>query len=387
MNICSFFSGIGGLEFGFHKHGIEPIYFNEIDSHARQVLSSQYHGVQIDEDIRLTMNIPKVDILTAGFPCQDVSLAGPKGGFTGARTVLINEIFRLISKNSPKDRPKYLVFENVAYMLKLGRGSAIEHITSELEHLGYSWAYRVLDARSFGLPQRRHRFVLVASREEAPERILFPEDYGTPPVSDQLSDVNINLKRWYGFYWTEGKRGLGWAESSVPPIKGGSTIGIPSPPAVWQPEKAHFGTITIQDTERLQGFPAGWTDVFDSDKKAEKARWRLLGNAVCTSMSDWLAVRILNPSNDIQCDFAPFKSGKTWPNAAFGRKGKHYEVVASKYPTHARYQHLKNFLSEPLKPLSYRAVRGYYSRVIECSCRPPERFISDLEDYIGRVSE
>ena len=387
MKICSFFSGIGGLEYGFNKLGIESIYFNEIDFHARQVLLTRYNGVPIDEDIRLTNIMPKADILTAGFPCQDVSLAGPKGGFTGARTVLVNEVFRLISKNSPKNRPKYLIFENVAYMLKLGRGSAIEHVTCELEHLGYSWAYRVLDARSFGLPQRRHRLLLVASREEAPERILFPEDYGKPPVSDQLSDEDINLNRWYGFYWTEGKRGLGWAESSVPPIKGGSTIGIPSPPAVWQPEKANFGTISIKDAERLQGLPAGWTDVFDGDKKAEKARWRLLGNAVCTSMSEWIADRILNPSLDIQCDFVPLTSGKAWPNAAFGRKGKHYAVLASKYPTRTRYQHLKNFLSDPLKPLSPRAINGYYSRVIECSCRPPEKFISDLKVYIGRVSE
>lgn len=387
MKLCSFFSGIGGLEFGFHKHGVECISFNEIDPHARQVLSSRYNGVPIDEDIRLTTNIPKAHILTAGFPCQDVSLAGPKGGFTGERTVLVNEIFRLISKNRPKDRPNYLVFENVAYIVKLGRGSAIEHMTHELEHLGYSWAYRILDARSFGLPQRRHRFVLVASREEAPERILFPEDYAKPPVYDQLSDEDINLNRWYGFYWTEGKRGLGWAESSVPPIKGGSTIGIPSPPAVWQPENAHFGTITLNDAERLQGLPAGWTDVFDGDKKAEKARWRLLGNAVCTSMSDWVAERIINPSLDIQCDFTPLNRRKAWPNAAFGRKGKHFEVLASKYPINACYKHLKDFLSDPLKPLSLRAVNGYYSRVLECSCRPPEKFLDDLRVYIKGVSE
>lgn len=387
MKLYSFFSGIGGLEFGFHRHGIECVYFNEIDSHARRVLSARYNGVHIDEDIRQTIRIPKVDILTAGFPCQDVSLAGPKGGFTGERTVLVNEIFRLISSNRPKDRPDYLVFENVAYIVKLGRGSAIDHITNELENLGYSWAYRVLDARSFGIPQRRHRFVLVASRKEDPERILFPEDFGIPPVSDQLADKDINLNHWYGFYWTEGKRGLGWAESSVPPIKGGSTIGIPSPPAVWQPENKHFGTISINDAERLQGFTSGWTDVFDGDKKAEKARWRLLGNAVCTSMSDWLAERIVNPSDAIQCEAVPLNRRKAWPNAAYGRKGAHFEVLASKYPVHVTYQHLKSFLSEPVKPLSARAVKGYYSRVVECTCRPPEKFLDDLRVYIKGVSE
>src|SRR5262245_59574290 len=100
-----------------------------------------------------------------------------------------------------------------------------------------------------GIPQRRERVYIVASRVGDPRDVLLVDDAGAPEAPD--------LERWRsvacGFYWTEGLRGLGWAFDAVPTLKGGSTIGIPSPPAI----VLRSGAIVqpdIRDAERLQGF-------------------------------------------------------------------------------------------------------------------------------------
>ena len=83
-----------------------------------------------------------------------------------------------------------------------------------------------------------------------------------------------------GFYWTEGLRGLGWAIDAVPTLKGGSTLGIPSPPAIWiQGQRTSPTNPDIRDAERLQGFPSDWTEVA-RENGGRGARWKLVGNAV-----------------------------------------------------------------------------------------------------------
>jgi DNA (cytosine-5)-methyltransferase 1 len=73
----------------------------------------------------------------------------------------------------------------------------------------------------------------------------------------------------------------------VPTLKGGSGLGIPSPPAIWMPD-GHFVLPDIRDAERLQGFPAGWTEAALTGHSKEGARWKLVGNAVSVPVSRWL---------------------------------------------------------------------------------------------------
>lgn len=164
--IVSLFSGIGGLEFGFNKLGRPPLLFCENDPAAQAVLASHFPDVPISNDVSKLKRLPACDFLLAGFPCQDLSQAGGKAGIGGARSGLVEHLFRLISTARPK--PKWLVIENVPYMLTLKSGAAMRHLVSELEHLGYMWAYRVVDSRSFGSPQRRPRVLMVASQTEDP---------------------------------------------------------------------------------------------------------------------------------------------------------------------------------------------------------------------------
>src|SRR5262249_17332687 len=154
------FAGIGGIEAGMSQAGHEPVFFCEIDELARRVLQKRFPKVPIAKDIKELKKLPKVDLVTTGFPCTDLSSAGKTIGIDGIQSGLICQLFRLLRVGP---MPSWIFIENVPFMLQLNKGRAIEYITDELSALGYEWAYRVVDTRSFGLPQRRRRVLLLAS--------------------------------------------------------------------------------------------------------------------------------------------------------------------------------------------------------------------------------
>ncbi len=315
-------------------------------------------------------------------------MAGSKVGINGSRSGLVGKLLELLDQanwRAPQSRPRWLVIENVPYMLHLDRGQAIARIVKELERFGYSWAYRVVDARAFGVPQRRLRVLFVASPIEDPRRVLFGDEV-EPRVDDSTSISDPTLA--YGFYWTEGKRGLGWTVDGVPTVKGGSTIGIPSPPAVWARPSGEIGTPDIRDLERLQGLPEGWTEAAADKSKggSRNARWRLLGNAVCMPVAQWLGSRIAKPA-DVFATGSPVRSGARWPNAAWGSPGiSPHKVEISTWPLERKRIPLLEFLHYPLKPLSLRATVGYLTRAhAASSLRFPEGFLDAVRSHADRL--
>lgn len=365
MKVVSLFSGIGGIELGLANHGFEATFFCEIDPIARAILHKNFPEAQVTPDITNLTKLPVAEVVTAGFPCQDLSQAGGKRGIEGAKSGLVAKLFDLIAEKPPRSRPKWLVIENVPYMLRLDRGRAMDFVTSELARLGYAWAYRVVDARCFGLPQRRPRVVLLASRVSHPEDILFADNFTPPDLDGKPS--HIEGAEAFGFYWTEGSRGVGWAREGVPPIKCGSTLGIASPPAVWVPAKDFVGTIDLRDAERLQGFPEDWTDFSSLGVQAKTSlRWRLVGNAVSTRVSDWLGSRLT--SNEVSvCEKRPLDRSKAWPNAACGHGDQTFEVTATKWASRSKQRKLSEFLKHELAPLSRRATEGFLKRAGVCT--------------------
>ena len=251
LRVAGLFAGIGGIELGLHRAGHRSVLLNEIEPGAQTVLRARFPGIELTGDVCDLRSLPDVDFVAAGFPCQDLSQAGRTIGIRGSRSGLVDKVFQLLETADPR----WLLLENVPFMLQLDRGRAMQHLTTELGRLGFRWAYRVVDARSFGMPQRRQRVLLLASRDDDPRPVLFADDAGEPRERDPVGLA-------CGFYWTEGIRGLGWAVDAIPTLKGGSTIGIPSPPAVWMPDGL-VGTPDLRDAERLQGFPRDWTAVDD----------------------------------------------------------------------------------------------------------------------------
>jgi DNA (cytosine-5)-methyltransferase 1 len=363
--VAGLFAGIGGFELGLRRAGHGTALLCENDPAASAVLRDRFPEVKIHDDVCTLERLPDgTSLVVAGFPCQDLSQAGATRGIEGARSGLIGEVFRLIERH----RVPWLLLENVPFMLQLARGEAMNVIVSRLEELGYRWAYRVVDARAFGLPQRRRRVYLVASREGDPRMILFA-DRGTDVAEPKLNGHPVAC----GFYWTEGLRGLGWAVDAVPTLKGGSTIGIPSPPAILLPN-GRVVTPDITDAERLQGFKRHWTRAAETAGR-KSARWKLVGNAVSVPAAHWLGRRFRTPGAPRDFETSPFRLGRAWPTAAWNVGSGRVCVAASEWPVRRQYRPLESILGESLMPLSAKATRGFLSRAQIAKLRFPDGFI------------
>jgi DNA (cytosine-5)-methyltransferase 1 len=375
--VVGLFAGIGGIELGLHLAGYRSELLCEIAPAAQAVLRTHFPDAHLEGDVRRLAALPKVEIVAAGFPCQDLSQAGRTAGIGGNHSRLVEHVFRLLGKRGAT--PRWLLLENVPFMLQLQQGKAMRFLVSELERLGYTWAYRVIDTRAFGLPQRRQRVLLLASRTEDPREILFHGNEREPEVPDPD-------KVACGFYWTEGVRGLGWAVDAVPTLKGGSTVGIPSPPAIRLPVDRIILTPDIRDAERLQGFSPDWTlPALEDDTVRKGARWRLVGNAVSVPVARWVGEQLKNGGSYDASGEKPLESDEPWPKAAWGAKGKSYRVERSLWPTCEPRQHLADFLSYPGNPLSARAASGFYKRTQISSLRFPKGFLRDVRTHAIRM--
>lgn len=315
LRVAALFAGIGGIEVGLQAAGHETRLLCEWDAAAQRVLASQLPGIPLAGDIADLGRLPAVDLVSAGFPCQDLSQAGGTAGIAGSRSGLVSHVFRLLDDADPQ--PTWLLLENVSFMLSLDRGAAMTWLTHELERRGFTWAYRVVDSRAFVLPQRRQRVLLLASQTRDPKPVLLEQDEGEEPLGDRAGLA-------CGFYWTEGVRGLGWAVDAVPTLKGGSTIGIPSPPAIWQPGTSRLVTPDLRDAERLQGFPADWTAAADELAGRRRSdRWKLVGNAVSVPVARWLGERLTAAATYEERRDRALAAGARWPRAAWGAPGGH----------------------------------------------------------------
>jgi DNA (cytosine-5)-methyltransferase 1 len=270
-----------------------------------------------------------------------------------------------------------VLLENVPFMLHLDRGRAFAYIVGKLEELGFRWAYRVVDTQAFGLPQRRERVFVLASLEDDPRDVLLADDIGEPPSTGEVNGSAC------GFYWTEGTKGLGWAVDAIPPLKGGSTVGVPSPPAIWLPTGA-IVTPEIRDAERLQGFPRNWTRPAEEISK-RGARWRLVGNAVSVPVARWLGERLAMPGIFEPKGVKPLYGRTQWPRAAWNIGEGRFAAAVSAWPKRRKRQALVKFLAYEGKPLSEKATKGFYLRACDSSLHFVPRFLKAVEKHLEKM--
>ncbi len=376
MIVAGLFAGIGGFELGLQRAGHHAELVCDVLPAARAVLEARFPDVEYRDDITRLRSLPAtVDLVCAGFPCQDLSQAGRTAGLAGDKSSLVADVFRLLDKC----RVAHVVLENVPFMLQLAGGNAMRAIVDEFERLGYRWAYRTVDSFSFGLAQRRERVFLVASRELDPAMVLLADESRLERPCTALGRLA------HGFYWTEGLGGLGWAVDSVPTLKNGSTIGIPSPPAVLMPD----GTVVrpgIRDGEMLQGFAPDWTQPAEAVARPS-ARWSLVGSAVSVPVAEWLGMRLHTPSPYDEARDAGFPERGRLPRAArFDGKQRHGVTIGVDV-FGIRPAPLTEFLrdSEGQQLLSAKATAGFLRRTRRAKLRFEPGFIELVERHLLRM--
>jgi len=372
LRISGLFAGIGGFEVGFARAGHDTSLLCESDELAQLVLKQQFPEVPRVGNVAELDALPSdVDLVCAGFPCQNLSMAGDKKGINGKKSGIVSHLFRLLKGH----RAPWVVIENVYFMLHLDKGSGIAEVLDNLEKLGYRWAYRVVDSRSFGLAQRRRRVFIVATAVGDPRDVL---------LADERIDrvfPSVALEYPIGFFWTEGRKGNGLTGNAIPPLKAGSGLGIPSSPAVLLPS-GRVTMIPIEIAEALQGFEPRWTRALDR-VGSTRHRWRLVGNAVSVPVAEWIGRRIGCPGAYQSDSDLPLPAGAKWPRAAWNVGHGRFTSDATELPVDAQTGHLSDFETADWPDLSQRALAGFVKRARESTLRYPAGFLDALEVRLG----
>ncbi|MDK9697557.1 MAG: DNA (cytosine-5-)-methyltransferase [Siculibacillus sp.] len=373
MRVAGLFAGIGGLESGLATAGHHAEVLVESWAPAVAVLAARFPDATRLGDVREVAALPTHDLMTAGFPCQDLSQAGRTAGIGGAKSGLVDHVFRLMDAAATPT----VLLENVSFMLRLDGGAAMSRLTAAFEERGHRWAYRTVDTLAF-LPQRRQRVFLLASRTIDPAAVLFADEVEPAAAATTLAT------HAHGFYWTEGIRGLGWGPDCIPTLKNGSTLGIPSPPAILLPDGG-IVTPDLRDAERLQGFPAGWTGPA-GEAGHERMRWSLVGNAVSVPVAGWIGERLVRPGAFDRGRDRDLAEESRWPPAARFDGRRRSAVAVSTHPCRDERPPLAEFLDHAGKPLSLRATEGFLARLRRTCLRLPAGLLDRVGAHRDRMA-
>ncbi|MES2459619.1 MAG: DNA (cytosine-5-)-methyltransferase [Armatimonadota bacterium] len=298
LRIASFFTGIGGFDLAFEQAGetsdqveCRVVFQCERDAFCQKVLKKHWPNVALSTDIAKleASDVPDAEVWCGGFPCQDLSLAnqGKRKGLEGARSGLFNQFAGLAGQ--AHFRPKWLILENVPGLLNSAGGADFKYVLETLDGLGYFVAWRVLDAKHFGTPQRRRRVFIVASyQNDGAARVLFDNKVlGTMagavkiPVnttseftrsSFQEADLFAIQHATIGRKPEAGPQAKGWrndGETYTLDSRGSSDVVC-----------APYDGFRVRDTAGVPG-------------ELDSRRLRACGNAVCVHVVRWIAERII----------------------------------------------------------------------------------------------
>ncbi|MCL4159841.1 UNVERIFIED_CONTAM: hypothetical protein GTU68_015342 [Idotea baltica] len=178
------FAGIGGFHYALKSFGAECIFASEIDKKTAEVYRLN-HNLKPEGDITEIdeKNIPKHDILCAGFPCQAFSISGKQKGFEDTRGTLFFDIARIINYH----QPKILLLENVKNFVRHDNGKTLKTVINTLENLNYTIVYKVLNTSNFGLPQNRERVYIVGFNNTYFDDVEF--EFLNPKLTSALEDI------------------------------------------------------------------------------------------------------------------------------------------------------------------------------------------------------
>lgn len=313
LKVASLFCGCGGTDVGllgnfdflgnhYRQNPMKIVYANDIDDNACAIFEKNF-GIKPDNrDIRTVSSseIPEIDILTGGFPCQSFSIVAqnPKRlGVKDDRGKLFFEMCRILRDK----QPKCFIAENVKGILSANGKSAFPLIIKEFEDSGYSVSYRLLNAVNYGVPQKRERVIIVGIRKDLNKKFDFdtlPKE-GCIPTStlSQIIEKDVPEKYFFSQKAVDGmmkKRDLmnkGRAQDINQPC---NTVGAhlakvslnSTDPVLL--ENGKYRRFTPREVARIQSFPESFELI-----GSEGAQYRALGNAIAPVMFWYVAHNIV----------------------------------------------------------------------------------------------
>lgn len=306
--VAGLFGGVGGIELGFQQAGFDIVWANEVDPKAAETYRANHEHKLVEGDIHdlEPEDLPEVDVVTAGFPCQAFSIAGYQKGFEDERGNLFFEVLRLI-----RDRkPRVLFLENVKNLVGHDKGNTYKVIMEALDAHGYYVKDRVLNGTQFGdVPQNRERIYIVAFQDKKDwEAFEFPEPvelktkledvidfrnkkddkyYYTPEKNKFYDELEKNITsqdtvyQWRRKYVRENKSGV------CPTLTANMGTGGHNVPLIL----ADHGIrkLTPKECFNLQGFPE---DFVMPEGMADSHLYKQAGNSVVVSVVRGIAEKI-----------------------------------------------------------------------------------------------
>jgi len=197
MNYLDLFSGIGGFALGLEKAGININWtgHSEVDKHCCKIYHRHFPESECLGDIK-TINpirLPELDLITFGFPCQDLSMAGKRGGLHANRSGLFFEAMRIVKATLPK----VFIFENVVGLLTSKEGKDFKIVLEEIADIGlYECEWQVVNTRWF-LPQNRERIYFIGHLRGASRPKVFPIGEGNQQPNGSTEDISSAIDANY----------------------------------------------------------------------------------------------------------------------------------------------------------------------------------------------
>lgn len=321
MNIASLFTGAGGLDLGFERAGFHIVWANEYDPTIWGTFEYNFPKTKLDKRSIVDVSaseIPNVDGIIGGPPCQSWSEAGAGRGINDKRGQLFYDYIRIL-----KDKqPKFFLAENVSGILHPKHAESFNAILKEFENAGYKVFYKLLNANDYAVPEDRLRVIIVGYREDLNKRFEFPEPQNYKPVlRDAIFDLRLakpalernktngeDLKIPNHEYMNGGfssiymsrNRVRSWDEPSFTIQAGGRHAPIhPQAPKmkyisqnkrIFVPGKENlYRRLSVRECARIQTFPDDfifkYCDIADG--------YKMIGNAVPVNFAFYLAKKII----------------------------------------------------------------------------------------------
>lgn len=268
MKFIDIFAGIGGFRSGMELAGHECVGYIEFDKFARKSYEAIHetageftawdiNDVNADE-------VPEADVWCFGFPCQDISLAGNKKGFSGDKSSLFFSVTGILREKQEKDRPKYLFIENVKNLLSIDKGRDFARLLIELDEIGYDVRWRVIDSKHY-VAQHRERVYIVANLRRKSGREVLP----IGSIARQVNQATLNTTKKSSKILVRQATKSGWTQ-----VDPGDSVNVSQPNS-----KTRRGRVghKIANTLTTQSEQAVLLDDYRLRLLTPKECWRLQG--------------------------------------------------------------------------------------------------------------